>query len=266
MDFSNQSFESTLATICMDASRHNPVLVEGRKDEDCLKKFFSDKANFIYTGSKNNVEKVIKRLFRFKTNIIGICDRDYDSVRVNEHIFYYDSNNLEMMLIKDDEIFDDATFESLNISPSSLISKKNQTLVTLLPISILRMVSFESKIKLTLDEIIPADDLLIAQTKEENIRCIKTSILNKVTDLSVEQRSNFICSYATKCEQTYDFYNITQGHDFVKIFRKIITNLSERRFYSMFIESFSDKLFKKTILFSSIKSYERMESLSLLKS
>ena len=266
LDFSNQAFDATLATICLDSCRHNPVLVEGEKDKTLLKDFFTDNANFIFTGSKSNVKKIIDRTFRLKTNIVGICDRDYEQLTYSSKpIFYYDFNNLEMMLINDNSVFESESYKVLGLSTESLISIKDRALTILYPVSVLRLVRSERNINLSLDEVVPTDDLLIRQSSEENIRCIKTNILNKLTTLSQNERMDLIYLYALRLEQMHDLHCITQGHDFVRIFRKLLACLGEERFYKISFDSFSFEMFKRTKLFSSLRNYERMESLILLK-
>ena len=265
LDFSNKAFESTLATIILDSCRHNPVLVEGERDENILKKFFCDKAHFIYTGSKSNVIKIISRVFKIKTNIIGICDRDYETVSIaRPHVFYYDKNNLEMMLVNDDRVFGSEIFISAGFNKDNLISSKQKTFKILYPKSVLRLLDYEKKYSLTFDDYIPSDDLLIRQSFEQNILCVKTNLLNKALFLPDDKRSAFVSEYASRVECQYDYQDITQGHDFVNIFRKIVTNLGEERFYSLISSAYTKSFFENTLLYHSIKSYEAMEAMTLL--
>lgn len=265
LDFSNESFNSTISSIMLDSHKNNQILVEGPEDIEIMGQFFADRARMISAGSKSNVEKVISRVFRRKTNIIGICDRDYGAVGSIPHVFYYDGNNLEMMVIKDDNVFNNPIFINSGFRKDVLISAKEMALNKLLPVSVLRIERENKEYKFSLEDVCPSDDLLLLQDNDTNIYSIKYNLINKSLGYSSAEMSCFVSDYSSRLSNgPIDCYEVTQGHDFIRIFRKVLTNIGEKRLYKFLSSSFTKEFFKQTELFKKIRQYEVTETLSLI--
>ena len=265
-DFSNPAFFSRVNEILLGTFKWNYVLLEGKIDLLILEKFFSDKVKPINTGSKNNVKKMMEIISKSKTNVIGICDLDYDKPDNSSlHIFYYDFNNLEMMLIQDDSIFYDDAFSFLGIDACEIIQAKKDTLIELYPLSIFRRIKSSFGLMGPVDDVCPSTDLYKRQTPLQNATAIEYNILNRLTELPSADRINIAKSYRGEYLKTpMDFYGNTRGHDFIKLFCEKVNCQNESLIYDAFSKSFLAKYLTKTSIYLNIKKYEKMEIVSFL--
>lgn len=106
----NLSRDSTISEIrlCKSADiahEYVHLIVEGPDDIRFFRFNTSEKA-ILYESFSGKIG-VIDIVSHFSTdNVIGVCDRDYDSLDPSEPIFYYDRSCLETMLIADDKTFE----------------------------------------------------------------------------------------------------------------------------------------------------------------
>lgn len=266
-DFSNPAFESRINEIMLGTFKWNYVLFEGKSDLLILNKFLSDKVKPISTGSKSIVEKIMARIAKLKNNVIGICDLDYDkSINPNLHIFYYDTNNLETFLILNNSIFSDNAFAFLGLGPKDIIKAKQDALIELYPLSIFRRIRITFDLDISIDDFCPLNDLYMRQTTAQNAYAIEYNILNKLLGVSPSDRRLIANEYKSEYSKSpADYYNNTQGHDFMKLFCLKIGCSDDSLVYEAFAKAFSNKYFLNSGIYKSIKNYERMETLSFLK-
>ena len=106
----NLSRDSTISEIrlCKSADiahEYVHLIVEGPDDIRFFRFNTSEKV-ILYESFSGKIG-VIDIVSHFSTdNVIGVCDRDYDSLDPSEPIFYYDRSCLETMLIADDKTFE----------------------------------------------------------------------------------------------------------------------------------------------------------------
>ena len=105
----NLTRESTISEIrlCRSADLHHQLthlVVEGTDDIRFLQNNVSSSVNLYESFSgKLGVLEIIE--FFNDSNVIGICDRDYDIGNAPPHIFYYDYSCLETMMLSSFESF-----------------------------------------------------------------------------------------------------------------------------------------------------------------
>ena len=88
------------------------ILLEGQDDISFLHPFLAENVLLYesYDG-KDGVETIVSKRFADNDRVIGIRDKDYQIRPVSEKIFYYDYGCMEMMLISNDDVFDNLCFE-----------------------------------------------------------------------------------------------------------------------------------------------------------
>ncbi len=107
----NLSREDMISNIllCLGADIHREniyLLVEREDDIKFLRPFLADNV-YIYESydGKNGVEYIVGGRFSTNPRVIGIRDRDYQIVPISDKIFYYDYGCMEMMILKNDDVF-----------------------------------------------------------------------------------------------------------------------------------------------------------------
>ena len=88
------------------------VLVEGEDDISLIHPYITDNV-MVYESydGKNGVEFIVGERFAKNKRVIGIRDKDYQVEPVSDKVFYYDYGCMEMMLISNDDVFDNLCFE-----------------------------------------------------------------------------------------------------------------------------------------------------------
>ena len=270
LDYSNMSFNSAISDIILLSKNNNPVVVlEGIEDYKIMNKFFDARVKCLPGDGKGNVVKIFGRLPKTYTMVVGIADRDYElNLFLDSRLFYYDSNNLEMMCTSDDRIFDKVDLYNKygkNFTKNDLINLKNNILLNLLPISIFRMINMQELTRKIAAETLISDLFsCMKKNKADVIAEIKESI-NNMPDISSSEKSLTISKYDLALANNYDLSAITQGHDFSKIFANSIGLIKTDAIYNLLNRAFSSEIFMATELYKSIKKYEIIQTLTLLK-
>ena len=138
--FSKGDFTSTLADLRLRLSYpgiEGLVLVEGESDEIVMQQHFSSRVFLLTPFCKGSAIKIIEQIGSSFKNVIAILDLDYSPKHSDERVFYYDGCNLEMMLIKNDDLF--TNFDVTGTLPKShLLSIRDNCLYKIKPFSCLR--------------------------------------------------------------------------------------------------------------------------------
>lgn len=80
------------------------IIVEGYDDVAFMRNKIAENSTILESFSgKEGVREIVE--FFNNINVIGICDRDYDYAYQNNMVFHYDFSCLEMMMIKNDNVF-----------------------------------------------------------------------------------------------------------------------------------------------------------------
>ena len=185
---SNLSKEDMISDInLMRGANSSPqtvfLVVEGRDDIVFFQNRIRHDINLYESFSGcEGVKEIIE--FFSTDNVIGICDRDYDAAYTNQHLFFYDHNCLEMMLISSDAAFNSvcATCYAGELSFTDL---RLQILKDLKLISLLRKINSGSKMGINFKRM-SISDLYSKQQQAINVAKIKDAIQSNII---VEKRS-----------------------------------------------------------------------------
>lgn len=160
---------------------------------------------------KKGVKEIIEHFSNDK--VIGICDRDYDYAYQNNHIFYYDYSTLEIMIIHNDNIFENVTAEYY-CGEMYFKELRIHILKQLCWLSTLRKYNFDE------NRGINFNGLSIAELLSNGIFSQERA-LEKLNSINKEDVSKHTKLLKIETENIDNLYNITQGHDFIKAFQKL---------------------------------------------
>ena len=109
--FSNLTAENTAAEISLLLSadfkrKKTVVMLEGEDDIKAFRFLFDRSVTLIKAyGASTTIDKFLPAEFPHEPRVIGIRDRDYQTEKLFERIFYCDGCCCETMLAGDDETF-----------------------------------------------------------------------------------------------------------------------------------------------------------------
>lgn len=263
----NLSREDMISDIllCLGADIHREniyLLVEGEDDIKFLRSFLADNV-YIYESydGKNGVEYIVGELFSTSPRVIGIRDRDYQIVPISDKIFYYDYGCMEMMILKNDDVFKYLCAEYY----------RGEASIQQLRIDILKELKYLSVIRMYNER----------ENWGQKIRGISidlawNGIRKKIDNEVILNRVNqinggfFTEDVLRKIEQEYerdwteeDFYNNTQGHDFSMLYAAICNQYRARGVKYTEIEASSRCIFRQndfiqTNLYGKLSEYENL--------
>lgn len=110
--FSNLTAENTAAEISLLLSadfrrKKTVVLLEGEDDVKAFRFLFDKSVTLIKAyGACTTIDKFLPSEFPDEPRVLGIRDRDYQTAKRHERIFYCDGCCCETMLVADDETFE----------------------------------------------------------------------------------------------------------------------------------------------------------------
>ena len=279
--FSNDNFGSTIAEIKLRLSYPNNriVIVEGFSDYIVLSNLFDSKIHVLQPYCKGNAEKIMGQIDYSHKNIIAILDRDYDPLSSDDRIFYYDFCNLEMMLVHNDELFEN--FCNGAVSSKSAIEYRDFVLKQLKPLSALRL--FNSMSKTTgckefsaLKAVGTLSNCLLLPN-DCLIWYIRNYFVSNVSNpnLCPKEVRKIITEFGKQLSSllSRDAYTFTNGHDFNDLFVRLLPNslcisptCAGNSIYNYYKAGFVQKVFQKTSLYTSIKQHETITGERFLSS
>lgn len=207
--------------------KHLFIIVEGIGDFKLLRKLFSDDSIIFesYSGKHGVVEIVENEIFRKCDRLLGICDRDYHCVSDDIRILYYDCCCMEMMIVKDDEVFSSIYYE-FYFGEMNYSDLRNKIMSELRVLSSFRRANEEKDLRIKLKGI----SLGSAWDKER-----RTLDNGKIMDTIKRINPQSDIDSVTKSVELYDqenwsdedYYNYTQGHDFFELFSLICNSYDD---------------------------------------
>lgn len=237
------------------------VVVEGEDDIKFLKSYLNGNTTVLYESydGKNGVSEIVKNFFPADKRVIGIRDRDYLSHEESPKIFFYDNCCLEMMIVENEEIFNNIynEFYKGNMQSMELLNKMLQELKIL---SIIRMYNekFQWAINLkalSINNVFIQD--IYGIDNEEVVKELNKANNNVIDDNKIEM----INEYGSQAQTAQELLKITQGHDFSSLFAAICNTHTNKHINSKSIEmalrcSYRIKDFEETRLHSSLATYQ----------
>lgn len=263
----NLSREDMISDIllCLGADIHREniyLIVEGEDDIKFLRPFLADDV-YIYESydGKSGVEFIVGERFATNLRVIGIRDRDYQIASTSNKIFYYDYGCMEMMIIRNDDVFKNLCAEYYR-GEDSIQQLRIDILKELKYLSVIRMYNERENWGKKLKGVSISSAWNSIEKKMD-----KEIILNKINQIN---DVFFKDDVLQKIEQEYgrewndeDFYNNTQGHDFFMLYAVICNQFRARGIKYTEIEAggrciFRDNDFLQTSLYNKLKEYENL--------
>ena len=242
------------------------LVVEGKDDLIFFQNRIKNDVNLYESFSGCcGVREIVE--FFSANNIIGICDRDYDNVYVNERIFFYDYNCLEMMLISNDAVFK-SVCTTCYAGVSSFRELRLQILNDLKLISILRKINFDAQLGINFKQM-PISALYNKKTGNIEVAKIKDLIQSNII---LDQRAEI--AQLTSQFSTYEqLLQITNGHDFISYLQIIFEinkppkskSLSNDMILILLCVAFREEDLMCTTMYQCLKEFESKHRLAILK-
>lgn len=243
------------------------LLVEGEDDIKFLRRFLSDNV-YMYESydGKTGVEFIVSQRFSMNFRVVGIRDKDYQEMPISNKIFYYDYSCMEMMMLRNDDVFRNLYAEYYK-GEDNAEQLRRDMLRKLKYLSIIRMCNEKEN----WGKKIRGVSINSAWSNEER-KINKEIILNKVNELN---DGFFKDDILQKIEQEYekewcdeDFYNNTQGHDFFMLYAAICNQFKSKGVKYTELEAssrciFREKDFEQTNLYNKLSQYENLHQLKI---
>ena len=246
------------------------VVVEGLDDTKFLNGIGVDKEKVStvqsYAG-KIGVTEIMKN-YNNEKRVIAIIDRDYSNCKEENGIFYYDYCCLEMMLISSKESFENVYNEF--IYPSNMDSEETKIFILeqLKYISLLRKINENEKLGIELHRI-KINNVYDGIINIEMYKQLLNRRNNGFLEINIEIEKRVNAEYSKKLD-IEGLLNITNGHDFCDLFAIIARDhkrkgISKENIQSAIRCSYRKEDFAKTILYKSLKEYEALNNISIIK-
>lgn len=240
------------------------VVVEG--NDDVI--FFNGKVScdviLVESFSGKEGVKEIVNLSSNK-NVIGICDKDYETECSETQIFYYDYSSLEIMMAMSDKAFSKVVDE-LMIDGYSPIELRRKLFADLRWLSLFRMLNYQQNWGIKFEGL-AINKIFNKQNLNINIRKCSEEIINQNPNKKTYQEE-IIDVVKQEYEKPIDYHvlpYITQGHDFMGY----LHCYSDQKRYKvsniigLFRCTYSDEYFVQTDIFSAIKEYGESNGLAI---
>lgn len=268
----NLSKEDMISDILLclgaDIYRENIYLiVEGDDDIKFLRSFLADNV-YIYESydGKSGVEFIVSERFSTNNRVIGIRDRDYQVVPISNKIFYYDYGCMEMMIIKNNDVFKSLCAEYY-MGEKNFFQLRMEVLKELKYLSVIRMYNERENwgkkirgISINLawngDEKKIDNQIILKKINQINDGFFKDSVLQKIEE-----------EYETEWSEE-EFFHYTQGHDFFMLFATICDQYRTRGIKYAEIEASSRCIFREsdflnTNLYNNLSVYGNLHHLEV---
>lgn len=259
-------------SLCLGADIHREnvyLIVEGEDDISLIHPYLSDNVLLYesYDG-KHGVEFIVNERFAGNARVIGIRDKDYQVEPVSERIFYYDFGCMEMMLVANDDVFNNLCFEYYRGNDSSNEIRKC-ILEQLKFLSIIRMSNEREQWGIILrgvsinsawnpEEGVVDNELIVQKINLMNNDFIDDHTLQEINEKYLQDWND------------EDYFSYTQGHDFTTLFAAMCNENRKRAIKYTEVEASARCIFRwsdlvKTDLFFKLNEYSQMLNLRILK-
>lgn len=241
------------------------VIVEGINDLKLFEPLLTDNTTLVqsYSGKKDIIN-IIKH-FPNNRRVIGIRDRDYLKKSESKRMFYCDYSCAEMMIISLDECFHRTYSNFYESRLLSFIDLRLYCLEHLEQLSKIRKINELYNWSINFDTVklskVFDNDVCLMNEKLEKQIC-----LCKINKISREQLQK--CNSLKKCLSITDYLDITNGHDFVEMFKIMCkrkrNSPSKNEIASNIRGTFGIHEFKKTKLYATLYDYQLKKKLAIV--
>lgn len=247
------------------------LLVEGFQDIEFYNKFFSQETVGLRScggcnSMKNIYEGIQRKQMIFKFNL-AICDSDF--ARINqkppfgENVFYADTHDHEMMCICCENAFG-SILALVNLSRIDVIF--NTIVSELKELSIFKWYNYTHRYNCIFRHL---ELLNTSQVELSDFSYLYDSIKANSPKMSGECTLDALKRFAQEKENSIDWKEMTNGHDFIKRFtgycrRSSLGQFPEKKIRAVLHDSFSHQDFFQTQLCSDIQKWENLKSKLIL--
>ena len=232
------------------------IVVEGDDDIKFLRKYLHSNV-IVYESfsGKNGVEEIIHSKIICSSRVIGIRDKDYCNDSKSRKLFFYDRCCLEMMIIEFGEAFDSIYYEFYNgkMEPHKL---KEHILTELFKVSQARKYNEENKMEINFK------GLSFQSIIDDEYKMDENKFIEQLKRLNPRKSINFTnIINESKHQNTDNMLDITNGHDFILLFKVICDKncdknyVNEKQISSVLRGSFSETFLKETTLYKNVSDY-----------
>lgn len=232
------------------------IVVEGEDDTKFLRRYLNSNVMIYESFSgKNGVEEIVQSKIICSSRVIGIRDKDYCNDVKSKKIFFYDRCCLEMMITEFDKAFNGIYYEFYNgeMEPHKL---KEHILTELFKVSQVRKYNEENKMGINFK------GLSFQNIIDDKSKMDKGKFIEQLKKLNSGKSINFINIIdESSCQSTDNMLDITNGHDFVLLFKVICekrcskNSVNEKQISSVLRGSFSEEFLKETTLYRNVSDY-----------
>lgn len=248
------------------------LIIEGKSDFKIYKSLFDDKNVYLHkNGSCDGLVPLLEHLnLEYMDCCLAIKDADFDNLEGKKYpqlqnLFLTDFHDIEMMMI-DDEAENKICSEFLDKKEIDIFKKCINDIIY---ISYIKWLNISKKLCLCVDVFSRLGDIYDGNTPVKLSSC-------KEKLKRVENNVAKCCDFEKNIEsfisenQTSDFLNLTNGHDFcnaLAIFIKAHNgeNISGSNLERFIRATYSFEKFKKSKLFAHIKEWETAHCRKLFK-
>lgn len=245
------------------------VVVEGSDDQKLFRPLLSNNVEVFQSYASNTgVDNIVENYFLGNKRVIGIRDRDYFAVPVNNQCFFCDYCCAEMMIISVDNCFDRLYCNFYNAGRMNSEEVRLHCLERLEKLSKLRKMNHTLGWNIKFDGIKPSKHykMNICEMNDEIVN--ELNIINNPTN-QIDAFREAICDALPKCTSLQEYLLITNGHDFVNLFCKVATNTygqaSIKTIEATLRGTFSVDDFKNTALYRDLHTYQNANKIQVVK-
>lgn len=219
------------------------IIVEGESDVKLFRSFFDDSQCQIwwFRGGVQQLEHSLSEIAKTYPLVIGIRDADFMHLEGRtpaiDNLFLTDFHDLEMTMVHNDRVFDKVAAELLASYPNNHFRTRDQLLLGLKFISYLRWLNHTNGIGLKFDSV-NFGELYDHSTVSIKHNDYLESLITRSPNATQKDMGEIMLAVEQLMSDNHDLYQLTNGHDFMKIFR-LYTNSNRRQANSKdHIESF----------------------------
>jgi hypothetical protein len=256
------------------------IYVEGRDDKRLFGTIFhQDQTELTATNGITSVKAVVNSLLQHSyNNVVGIIDADFirfekiKNQNLNPNIFLTDNHDAEMMLIQNETVFRKITWTYLENIDTDIhfdyIDLRKKILESLVWFSLIRLYNHIHDLALIVENF-PIHECIDFQKNNNSFVVQKRKCVDLVNQKSVNKKQDIKEEYIDQMNfATFDYWNLCNGHDFLKVWAKFLHNLTGKNINDEKLKHdlclvFNQDLFKETQLYAQLKKWEQHFSLSL---
>lgn len=272
------TFEDKLSELRLDLQHPNSdghvfILVEGDTDIRTFRKLFREvTCNVEYVpGGKIKLEEALEKLAPFSGLLLGIRDKDFlgitGGMRAISNLFYTDCHDMEMTILSLKAVRQAVLYEFTGLSLEKQDSFWESLMTLIKPMSIAKLVNITGSHRLNFQ--FGIFNFVDSSTKSVDIDgFIERGIAKGGTQCQIAFEE-FKLEYLNKTTEDYDLYQLTNGHDLIKVLQLFAqkefgqTGLQKNTIEAAIRVAFNLQHFQQTSLYKSLHNWQIEKQVSI---